>query len=77
MRIVELPAGEKAPAGADRIVLRQVDQTEYQVDGALIMAGAVELFEQESYQSERDALLAALNWARKHEAKVIFIERRL
>jgi len=77
MRVVELPAGEKAPAGADRVILRRVDQTKYQVDGALIAAGSIKLFGQEIYQSEQDALLAALEWARKHAAKTVFIERRL
>jgi hypothetical protein len=74
--VFQLPPGEKAPAGVDRVTIRKVGETDYRIDGALIVAGIIECFAPAPFSSEAAALEAGLGWAKKHRVKIIWVERR-
>ena len=76
MRIVELPPGEKAPAGADRVIIHTQSDHQFRVDGALIASHAAVLFAPPPFPTEKEALAASLKWARKHRIEVLFVEKR-
>lgn len=76
MRVVKLPKGERAPAGADRIIIHAQSDDQFRVDGALIASQTAVLFAPPPFPTEKEALAASLKWARKHRIKVLFVERR-
>jgi hypothetical protein len=76
MQIVELPPGEKAPAGADRIIIHKQGDDQFRVDGALIASHTAVLFAPPPFSTEKEALADSLKWARKHRIKVLFVEKR-
>jgi hypothetical protein len=75
MQIVELPPGEKALAGADRIIIHKQGDDQFRVDGALIASHTV-LFAPPPFSTKKEALAVSLKWARRHRIKVLFVEKR-
>jgi hypothetical protein len=75
MRIVKLPQGEKAPAGADRVIIWQ-DDGQFKVDGAVIVSQTALQFAPPPFRTENEALAASLKWARQHRIKVLFVVER-
>lgn len=76
MRIVQMPMGEKAPAGADRIIIQRHGDQQFKVDGALIASETIVLFDPPLFATEKEALAASLKWARSQRIKVLFVEKR-
>lgn len=76
MQILEMPAGQSAPEGADRIIITPLSDGYFQIDGVIVANTVAIFFSPAPFPSEADALTAALAWASDKETELVFIERR-
>jgi hypothetical protein len=77
MKVVEVPAGRRAPASSDRVTVTRVRQGEYQADG-IVMSGRLRpiLYDPGmNFISRKQALQAVLSWAMRNGAQIIYVER--
>ena len=76
MRVVALKRGEKAPGGADRVMITQNGDGEFQVDGDVSLGNAA-IFHPPTghFPTESAALNSALAWAQRTGARTLYLER--
>lgn len=76
MQVVEMPPGQSAPEGADRIVITPLEDSTFQVDGVIAADTVAIYFSPAPFASEADALTAALAWVSDKETNLVVVERR-
>jgi hypothetical protein len=76
MQIVEMPPGQSAPEGANRIIITPLKDGTFQVDGEIAVGTVAICFSPTPFASEADALTAALAWACDNQTDLVVIERQ-
>lgn len=76
MQVYELPRGERAPQGSDRVSIERTARGEYTVSGVVAHSRiAIFVAPPESFKTEKEALEAALAFAHKNGAENLVVER--
>lgn len=76
MGVIDLPPGENAPEGANRIVITATRHGKLQVDATVERGseGAVFLATADEFATVRKARHAAVEWARAQGADLVYVE---